>query len=112
MVGNSDDHLRNHGFLRLGSGGWSLSPAFDINPNPEPGRRYLSTSIDGTSDEASLDLLLDVAELFRLSEAQARAVLLEVGDATERWRDVAAKAGLDRGSIGEMEQAFASKSLT
>ncbi len=106
LVSNTDDHLRNHGFLRLTSGGWSLSPAFDLNPNPEPGRRLLNTSIDGSSNDASLELLLGVAGLFRLDENQARGIAKEVGDATGRWRDVAAKAGLDRSSISAMEPAF------
>jgi len=106
LVSNTDDHLRNHGFLRATSGGWSLSPAFDLNPDPEPGRKLLSTSIDGSSSEASLGLLLDVAELFRLSEEAARTVVIEVSDATSRWREVAAQAGLDRASISTMEPAF------
>lgn len=106
LVSNTDDHLRNHGFLRATSGGWSLSPAFDLNPDPEPGRKLLSTSIDGISNDASLELLLDVAELFRLDEKQAHAILKEVSDATSRWRDVAGKAGLDAGSIAAIEPAF------
>lgn len=106
LVSNTDDHLRNHGFLRATSGGWSLSPAFDLNPNPEPGRKLLNTSIDGSSNDASLALLLDVAELFRLGDEEARVIAGEVSDATGRWRDVASQAGLDRGSIGAMEPAF------
>lgn len=106
LVSNTDDHLRNHGFLRATSGGWSLSPAFDLNPDPEPGRKLLNTSIDGSSNDASLELLLDVAELFRLGADEARALVKAVSEATSRWRDVAGQAGLDRGSIGEMEPAF------
>jgi serine/threonine-protein kinase HipA len=106
LVSNTDDHLRNHGFLRATSGGWSLSPVFDLNPNPEPGRKLLSTSIDGSSNEASLELLLGVAELFRLGEEEARAVVTEVSDATSRWQDVARQAGLDRGSMGDLAPAF------
>lgn len=106
LASNTDDHLRNHGFLRATSGGWSLSPAFDLNPNPAPGRKLLSTSIDGSSNDASLELLLDVAELFRLNEDEAQAVVKEVSDATSRWRDVAIQVGLDRGSLGEMAPAF------
>jgi len=105
LVSNTDDHLRNHGFLHSASG-WNLSPAFDLNPNPEPGHKLLSTSIDGRSSDASLELLLEVAELFRLDESEARAVVAEVADATGRWRHVAARAGLDSGSIAAMEPAF------
>jgi serine/threonine-protein kinase HipA len=106
LVSNTDDHLRNHGFLRATSGGWSLSPAFDLNPNPEPGRKQLKTSIDGASNDASLELLLDVAQFFRLDEKEARSIVREVGDATGRWREVAIQFGLDRAALGPMEPAF------
>jgi serine/threonine-protein kinase HipA len=106
LVGNTDDHLRNHGFLRATTGGWSLSPAFDINPNPEPGPKYLSTSIDGRSHAASIELLLGVAEFFRLDGKEAAAVLGEVREATGRWQEVAARFGIDRAAIEEMRPAF------
>jgi serine/threonine-protein kinase HipA len=105
-VGNTDDHLRNHGFLRTTAGGWSLSPAFDINPNPEPGPKYLSTSIDGRSNAASSELLLGVAEFFRLDHEEAAATLAEVTEATSRWQEVARRLGLDRASIAGMQPAF------
>lgn len=106
LVSNTDDHLRNHGFLRKSTGGWSLSPAFDINPNPEPGPKYLSTSIDGRSNEADIGHLLGVAELFRLDEKEAAAVLSEVREATGRWQMVARRLGLDRSAIRKMKPAF------
>jgi serine/threonine-protein kinase HipA len=106
LVSNTDDHLRNHGFLRTTAGGWSLSPAFDINPNPEPGPKYLSTSIDGRSNAASIELLLGVAEFFRLDNREAAAALAEVTEATGRWQEVARRLGLDRSSIAEMRPAF------
>jgi serine/threonine-protein kinase HipA len=106
LVGNTDDHLRNHGFLRSGSGGWSLSPAFDINPNPEPGPKFLSTSIDGRSNAASIDLLVGVAEFFRLDDAEATAILAEVSDATSGWREAARRLGLDRSAVSRMRPAF------
>ncbi len=106
LITNTDDHLRNHGFLRSTSGGWSLSPAFDINPNPDPGPRLMSTSIDGKSHEASISSLLEVAEFFRLRDARAREVLDEVVGATIGWRTVAAQAGIRKGDIDRMEPAF------
>lgn len=106
LVSNTDDHLRNHGFLRATTGGWSLSPAFDINPNPEPGPKFLNTSIDGRSNAASIELLLGVAEFFRLDEEKAQRILVEVSEATSRWQDVARRLGLDRASINEMRHAF------
>jgi serine/threonine-protein kinase HipA len=106
LVSNTDDHLRNHGFLRATAGGWSLSPAFDINPDPRPGPKYLNTSIDGRSNAASIELLLGVADFFRLDQTEARSVLAEVGEATGRWQSVALRLGIGRSSIGEMRPAF------
>ncbi len=106
LVSNTDDHLRNHGFLRSTSGGWALSPAFDINPNPEPGPKFLSTSIDGRSNAASIELLLSVAEFFRFDDTEAAEVLAEVSEATSRWQDVARRLGLDRSSVSRMRPAF------
>lgn len=106
LITNTDDHLRNHGFLRSTSGGWSLSPAFDINPNPDPGPRLMSTSIDGNSHKASISSLLEVAEFFRLEDAKAREVLDEVVGATIGWRAVAAQAGICKSDIDRMEPAF------
>ncbi len=106
LVSNSDDHLRNHGFLRATTGGWSLSPAFDVNPDPEPGPKFLSTSIDGKSNAASIELLLGVAEFFRLNGREAQAILGEVGAATQRWEEKARGLGLDPAEIKQMRPAF------
>jgi len=106
LVSNTDNHLRNHGFLRVTTGGWSLSPAFDLNPDPEPGVKLLSTGIDGRSNVADLGVLLECAELFRLSDDEARAIVAEVHAATGTWREAARQAGLSRDSIGQMEPAF------
>ena len=106
LISNTDDHLRNHGFLRLSTAGWSLSPAFDLNPNPEGGAKQLTTAIDDNNTEASLATALEVAGLFRVSEAQARAIVAEVLAATERWRDVARATGLGGQQLERLESAF------
>jgi serine/threonine-protein kinase HipA len=106
LISNTDDHLRNHGFLRKSTAGWSLSPAFDLNPNPEGGTKHLATAIDETNAQASLTTALDVADPFRLSETQARAIVAEVSAATERWRDVARATGLGRQQLERLEPAF------
>jgi serine/threonine-protein kinase HipA len=106
LISNTDDHLRNHGFLRLSTAGWSLSPAFDLNPNPEGGAKQLATAIDDNSTEASLATALEVAPLFRLPEMQARAIVAEVLAATERWRDVARATGLGGQQLERLESAF------
>lgn len=55
LISNFDDHLRNHGFLRTSTAGWSLSPAFDLNPDPRPGPRELTTAIDLDAADAELE---------------------------------------------------------
>src|SRR5215203_573228 len=106
LISNTDDHLRNHGFLRLSSAGWSLSPAFDLNPEPELGPRHLKTAIDFDETEARIEVLLDVAPEFRLDEKTTRDVLREVGRATSNWRQVAKSQGLQPAAIEEMAPAF------
>lgn len=106
LISNTDDHLRNHGFLRTGSGGWSLAPAFDLNPNPEGKRKHLATAIDDRSAEASIETTLEVASLFGLSKDKARLILGEVLNATKRWREIAASHGLSRAEIDRLAPAF------
>jgi serine/threonine-protein kinase HipA len=107
LISNTDDHLRNHGFLRTSNAGWTLSPAFDLNPDPSPGPKHLSTAIDFDDTTASVDTLMTVASYFRLGEEDARAVLGEVSEATSQWRAAATETGLDRTAIEQMAPAFA-----
>jgi len=106
LISNTDDHLRNHGFLHVGVGAWTLSPAFDLNPNPKPGPKQLSTAIDGHETAASMATVMSVVELFRLTQADAVTVLGEVLAATVRWREVAVGHGLSKAEIAEMASAF------
>lgn len=106
LIHNTDDHLRNHGFLRADTAGWSLSPAFDINPDPEPGPARLTTSIDGRTDEARLDVAIEVAELFRLADGDAKAIVREIAAATAAWRTFAADVALSSRQIDRMSRAF------
>ncbi len=106
LISNTDDHLRNHGFLHAGAGAWTLSPAFDLNPNPEPGPKQLNTAIDGYDTSASIETLMTVAGLFRLTKAATAGVLGQVLAATARWREVAARYGLPESEITDMAWAF------
>jgi serine/threonine-protein kinase HipA len=106
LISNTDDHLRNHGFLRASSAGWELAPAFDLNPDPAPGSKSLSTAIDFDDFAASIETLLGVAESFGLDAGEARGILREVGDATKRWRVVAEAVGCGAVEIEEMTPAF------
>ena len=106
LISNTDDHLRNHGFLHQHGDVWRLSPAFDLNPNPAPGPKYLSTSIGAGDDSARVEAALAVADYFRLTSEAAQRILDEVTGVVRGWRSVAASHGLgDRDQAG-MAPAF------
>jgi serine/threonine-protein kinase HipA len=73
LISNTDDHLRNHGFLYAGREGWRLSPAYDLNPVPTDIKpRILATAINEDDNTASLALALEVAGYFELDAARAQ----------------------------------------
>ena len=103
-IKNTDDHLRNHGLLRQGSG-WRLSPAFDINPNPHTGEPR-STTIGGASPNAEIDALMTYAPTFGLDRSTAGGTLDQVRDAARSWRNLAAANGVQASQIGRFADAF------
>ena len=92
-VSNTDDHLRNHGFI-LTDRGWLLSPAYDINP-VETGSG-LKLNISDSDNSLDLDLAMEVSEFFRLGEERASEIIEEVKSAVRNWRDIATKYGISR----------------
>jgi serine/threonine-protein kinase HipA len=95
---NTDDHLRNHGFLRRGAG-WSLAPGFDINPNPELSVKRV-ISIGGAANPVDeVNALLVYAESFGLTDSQARTLLREVASAAGNWDSVARGNGISESEI-------------
>lgn len=107
LVSNVDDHLRNHGFLRRERAGWTLAPAYDLNPVPADLKaRVLSTRINLDESTCSLDLLEASAGYFALSLAKARALIKEVAAATATWRTVAKEVGARAPEIHRMASAF------
>ena len=84
-IGNHDDHFRNHAFL-LTDAGWTLSPAYDLNPTNQMTQSLL---ISETSCESSLAELQRAAGAYMLSAAQAGRILEEVCSAVRQWRHVA-----------------------
>jgi serine/threonine-protein kinase HipA len=105
LVTNKDDHLKNHGFLKTKGDSWQLSPAFDLNPDPKPGR-LLVTAIDDKNNEASLELCFAVLEYFRLSREKALEILSEVVSAIAAWESIARRHGLKTADLKFMEPAF------
>lgn len=107
MIGNLDDHLRNHGFLHGGEGMWRLSPAFDLNPVPiEEKARELTTWISEEGPEASLDLARHAAPSFALKASQAEQIVREVSEATANWREVARQLGMKTSDMDAYGSAF------
>ena len=107
LISNTDDHLRNHGFLYSGPTGWRLSPAYDLNPVPVDIKpRILTTAINEDDNTASLDVALGVAPYFELDDARARADAGTVARAVATWRDEAARQGLTRAEVARMASAF------
>lgn len=112
LVSNVDDHLRNHGFLWSGQGGWILSPAYDLNPTPvDVKARILTTNIDLDEGTCSVELLQEAAEYFGLVAEQARTIIREVAEVTRTWQAVAAAVGAKRAEITRMASAFEHEDL-
>ena len=106
MISNTDDHLRNHGFL-YETAGWRLSPAYDMNPVPVDIKpRILTTAIDEVDGTASLALAYEVAAHFGVKPDKAKGIVREVGAAVARWRKTAAGVGLTAAEIERMASAF------
>jgi len=107
LVSNVDDHLRNHGFLWSGTGGWVLSPAYDINPVPTDIKpRILTTTIDLEDGTCDINLALSVAGYFNLQTHTAGEIVAEVAKATQQWRAVARDFGAKTSEIERMASAF------
>jgi serine/threonine-protein kinase HipA len=102
-VKNTDDHLRNHGFL-LTNAGWSLSPAYDINPNAYGKGLHLNISDDDNS--LNLDLALDVANFFRLTTQRANQIIEEVTVSVSNWKKLATQYKISGAEQERMSMAF------
>lgn len=105
LISNTDDHLRNHGFLRTDATGWQLSPLYDVNPSSDR-TGNLQLNIDENSSTASVELVMSVAEYFRLNKTEAEKIFNQTRSAVAEWRDVAKALGIGAGEIARMAAAF------
>lgn len=103
LVSNTDDHLRNHGFI-LTQSGWRLSPAYDMNPN-EMGNG-LTLNISENSNEQEIALALETARLYQLKKEKAEAILTEMQSEISKWRIVAKQFGISNSEIDQTKRAF------
>jgi len=102
-VSNTDDHLRNHGFL-LTKKGWKLSPAYDLNPIV--GKHGLHLNISDTDNALDYQLAFEVKDFFRLSQEGATQIYDEVLNAVKHWQQVAKRLGISRAEQAMKEPAF------
>ncbi len=102
-VSNTDDHLRNHGFILTGQG-WVLSPAYDINPEATAGG--LSLNISKGDNSQDLGLILSVAPYFRIEDTRARTIIEEIEVVVKDWTIIAKKLSLSSREMNLMKGAF------
>lgn len=102
-ISNTDDHLRNHGFI-LTNEGWILSPAYDLNPSID--KNGLALNIDMDNNELDLELAKSVGHFFRLDEKQMNQIIYEVLDSVDSWQNIAVRMGISKKEQDLMSNAF------
>lgn len=109
LIGNLDDHLRNHGFLYDRDDKWRLSPAYDLNPVPLVEKaRELTTWISEEGPDADLDIARRAAPFFALKDDQAEAIIVEVAAALKGWQNIARQLGMSAADIAVYATAIQS----
>ncbi len=104
LVSNTDDHLRNHGFILEPGRGWRLSAAYDMNPMP--GSSGLKLNISENDNALDIDLVLSVAHYFRVAEDDAFAIMKHCVSVVRQWRKVATALKLAEREQNSMALAF------
>lgn len=102
-VSNTDDHLRNHGFI-LSDRGWRLSPAFDVNPSID--KQGLSLNIDTDNNALDFELAKSVGEFFMLDRDTMDKILAMVRSVVSDWRKYANSIGIPKTEQEMMSPAF------
>ncbi len=102
-ISNTDDHLRNHGFI-LTKEGWILSPAYDLNPSID--KDGLSLNIDTDNNALDFELAKGVGIYFRLNETEMNSIISEITKAVSNWKNTASQIGISRTEQELMGSAF------
>lgn len=107
LISNKDDHLKNHGFLYVGSGQWRLSPAFDVNPAPDRNPHLETAIMEGGSHDRSIKLALEACDFFEITDGDARAIIRNAAQRISNgWREALKQVGLTGAQIRDYEAAF------
>ena len=101
-IGNSDDHFRNHGFL-LTPRGWTLSPAYDMNPTLN---EYQALLINSNTNQADLDVLLDSSDEYMIGKDEAKRIIDEVKTGVSQWKTIALRLGIAKREMEVFEQVY------
>ena len=101
-IGNSDDHFRNHGFL-LTPKGWTLSPAYDMNPTLND---YQALMINSTTNQADLNILLDSSDEYMIGRKEAETIIEEVKSGVRQWKYIANRLGITKREMAVYEQVY------
>jgi serine/threonine-protein kinase HipA len=102
-ISNTDDHLRNHGFI-LSAKGWKLSPAYDLNPSID--KDGLAINIDADDNALDYELAKSVGKYFQLNEMEMNVIIKKIQKAVSKWQDIATDIGISRTEQIMMQAAF------
>lgn len=105
-VSNTDDHLRNHGFI-LTDAGWRLSPAYDLNPSID--KNGLALNVDLDDNALDYKLAFQVGDYFQLGQTEMTRILKEVTSVVNNWEQDAKEIGIPRAQIQQMVPAFSTE---
>jgi serine/threonine-protein kinase HipA len=107
LVSNKDDHLKNHGFLYVGSGKWRLSPVFDVNPAPDRNPHLETAILESGAHDRSIRLALDACAFFDITAADARRIIRETARRiSDEWREALRLVGVSGSAARDYEPAF------
>ena len=107
-IGNTDDHFRNHGFL-LTAKGWTLAPAYDMNPTLN---EYQSLLINSYTNKSDLNELLNSCEEYMLQKQTGHEIIGEVLDAVKGWRRLATRLGIAKSEQERFSSVFDRQNLS
>ena len=106
LISNTDDHLRNHGFLHVDRGQWRLAPAFDVNPFPDRVHELKTWVSEDAGPEATIEALMSALPYFRIAMPRARQMLRKVEQAVSQWRSMGRSLGMSAQELDQFADAF------